>query len=278
MEGHSSLCSPFVLLLVSDGNTVQPPSRGHFGASYFVPCSEAVLFSEVEMYVTPYRSTLLEIWRVSFEERLPLSGGSFIRGSVPLYSVLLMYTVEKNCVSNLSIHLLILLLGYGTTAPVTFYGRLLVIILALIGIPITLAFLKYFGSMFKRLIGWLTIRNCCKENALSVTIELVIFIVIGLVFLIIIPTVILNQIENWSIFESLYYCLVTLTTVGFGDFVPGNITDDSLNDLYRCCVGCWIFIGLAYLFIIIELIQSFMEQMVTTCGKTCCSKNKPAKV
>ncbi len=30
--------------------TVEPPSKGHFGTSHFVPCREVVLFSEVEMY------------------------------------------------------------------------------------------------------------------------------------------------------------------------------------------------------------------------------------
>ena len=28
--------------------TVEPPSKGHFGANHFVPCREVVLFSEVE--------------------------------------------------------------------------------------------------------------------------------------------------------------------------------------------------------------------------------------
>ena len=31
-----------------------------------------------------------------------------------------------------------------------------------------------------------------------------------------------SQWENWSISESAYFTLVTLTTIGFGDYVPGN--------------------------------------------------------
>ncbi len=53
--------------------TVELLSKGHFGASCFVPCREAVLISEVENVLTPYISTLLVIWKVSFVERLSLS-------------------------------------------------------------------------------------------------------------------------------------------------------------------------------------------------------------
>ncbi len=50
--------------------TVEPPSRGHFGTSYFVPCSELSSFRKLNCILTPYKSTLLE---VSFVERLSLS-------------------------------------------------------------------------------------------------------------------------------------------------------------------------------------------------------------
>ena len=32
------------------GTTLEPPNNGHIGGEHFVPCSEAVPFSEVEMY------------------------------------------------------------------------------------------------------------------------------------------------------------------------------------------------------------------------------------
>ena len=41
-------------------STVELPIKGHFGAtcSCFVPCREAVLFSEVESVLSPYKSIL----------------------------------------------------------------------------------------------------------------------------------------------------------------------------------------------------------------------------
>ncbi len=50
---------------------IESPSKGHFGTSYFVPCREAVLFLEVEMYCIAY--ILLGKLEVSLVERLSLS-------------------------------------------------------------------------------------------------------------------------------------------------------------------------------------------------------------
>ena len=79
------------------------------------------------------------------------------------------------------------------------------------------------------------------------------FLVAGLTLFVIIPGVIFSYIQDWTYFESIYFCFVTLTTVGFGDFVPG--IDGSNNGFYRVCVAFWIFIGLAFLSLVISLLQ-----------------------
>lgn len=43
---------------------------------------------------------------------------------------------------------------------------------------------------------------------------------LGLFFFI--PAAIFQAIEDWTYLEAWYYTVVTLTTVGFGDFVPGK--------------------------------------------------------
>lgn len=45
-------------------------------------------------------------------------------------------------------------------------------------------------------------------------------ILISLIFMIIIGTILFHFVENWRWINSLYFCVTTLTTVGYGDFSP----------------------------------------------------------
>ena len=45
-------------------------------------------------------------------------------------------------------------------------------------------------------------------------------ILIWMVILVLIGTTFFSWVENWSILDSLYFSIVTLTTVGYGDFSP----------------------------------------------------------
>ena len=64
-----------------------------------------------------------------------------------------------------------------------------------------------------------------------------------IIFLFLIPAAIFTSIENnWTYLDSLYYCFISLTTVGLGDFIPGDSPDQSLRPLYKACTTCERFI------------------------------------
>ena len=42
----------------------------------------------------------------------------------------------------------------------------------------------------------------------------------GCALLIVIPTVVFTMVEHWSILESVYFALISLSTIGLGDMVP----------------------------------------------------------
>ena len=143
---------------------------------------------------------------------------------------------------------------------------------ALIGIPITLVVLASIGDILNKVVTWLSHPVHKKLNKVKAKVVVTIgFLVGGLLLFVIIPAIIFFIIqEDWTYSDSVYYCFVTLTTVGFGDFVPGLNGSSDLNGLYRVCVGVWIFIGLAFLSLVISLIQELFKKLTKKVRKAKC--------
>lgn len=53
-------------------------------------------------------------------------------------------------------------------------------------------------------------------------------ILLGLVLFVFVPTLVFQKVEKWSLLESAYFVVITLTTVGFGDYVTGTFHTASL--------------------------------------------------
>lgn len=48
------------------------------------------------------------------------------------------------------------------------------------------------------------------------------FLLMGSVLFLIFPPVIFSYVEGWSYGEGFYYAFITLSTIGFGDYVVGE--------------------------------------------------------
>lgn len=52
-------------------------------------------------------------------------------------------------------------------------------------------------------------------------ISAILSILLGCILFIFVPTLVFQKVESWSLLESAYFVVITLTTVGFGDYVAG---------------------------------------------------------
>ncbi|XP_063695486.1 uncharacterized protein LOC134826909 isoform X2 [Culicoides brevitarsis] len=60
--------------------------------------------------------------------------------------------------------------------------------------------------------------------------------------------------ENWSFLDSAYFCFITLTTIGFGDFVPAQgVKEDSEMSIAFCSL--YLLFGIALLAMSFNLVQ-----------------------
>lgn len=167
--------------------------------------------------------------------------------------------------------------GYGTIAPSTAAGQILFMFYAIIGIPLALLFLTQIGKIID---AWVNRALKPVEKRWGATTSRAIgsislFLVV-LIFFILIPAAIYTGTETWNYRESVYFTLVTLTTVGFGDFVPaqsGLPTTNSITGLYKIITTAWLWLGLALVAALISEIQNLLESMGTWChtNASCCA-------
>ena len=108
-------------------------------------------------------------------------------------------------------------------APHTEVGKLTLIAYALFGIPLMFLMLQGFGQHLTVLSSKVNkLKLCSKRPAVNKYLNMVLIILLGVSFLFAGPTVLFMYVEGWTLMEGLYYCFVTLSTIGFGDYITGN--------------------------------------------------------
>ncbi|XP_025767156.1 potassium channel subfamily K member 4 isoform X3 [Oreochromis niloticus] len=157
-------------------------------------------------------------------------------------------------------------IGFGNLSPRTWYGQLFCVCYALVGIPMFGILLAgvgdHMGRVLRRAVAKIEtlflVRMKRKVGPTTVRVtSAVLSILIGCLIFLAVPTVVFQKVEDWSFLESLYFVVITLTTVGFGDYVPvGGIEDDSF---FKLLVLLWIVFGLAYFASILTMIGNWLR-------------------
>uniref|UniRef100_G3PXT0 Potassium channel, subfamily K, member 4a n=1 Tax=Gasterosteus aculeatus TaxID=69293 RepID=G3PXT0_GASAC len=155
-------------------------------------------------------------------------------------------------------------IGFGNLSPLTWYGQLFCVCYALVGIPMFGILLAgvgdHMGTVLRRAVAkmeTLLMKRKVRPTTVRV-ISAILSILIGCLIFLAVPTVVFQEVEDWSFLESFYFVVITLTTVGFGDFVPGA---DAHKDLpaSQPLVWLWIVFGLAYFASILTMIGNWLK-------------------
>ncbi|KAM9798576.1 potassium channel subfamily K member 3a [Neosynchiropus ocellatus] len=113
-------------------------------------------------------------------------------------------------------------IGYGHAAPSTHEGKWFCMLYALLGIPLTLVMFQSVGERINTCVRYLLhrLKKCLGMRRTEVSmVNMVIIGCISCMSTLCLGALAFSHFEGWSFFHAYYYCFITLTTIGFGDYV-----------------------------------------------------------
>ncbi|KAI1898536.1 hypothetical protein AGOR_G00073370 [Albula goreensis] len=147
--------------------------------------------------------------------------------------------------------------GYGSTMPMSDGGKLFLVMYSVVGIPITMLLLS---SITHRLLPYVThgpVRHIqarwgvSQAQAALTHAGLLMALTAGLFFLL--PaTAFCYLVPGWSFLESLYFCYISLSTIGLGDYLPGGTHSLAEWQGLEFAISCYLFLGLMVLLVVME--------------------------
>ncbi|XP_071351472.1 potassium channel subfamily K member 15-like [Trachinotus anak] len=113
-------------------------------------------------------------------------------------------------------------IGYGHVAPRTDAGKAFCMFYALLGIPLTLVMFQSLGERINTFVRYLLRRAKQGLGLQKTEVSMGNMVLVGLLSCmttLCIGAAAFSHFEHWTFFNAYYFCFITLTTIGFGDFV-----------------------------------------------------------
>ncbi|KAM3932686.1 potassium channel subfamily K member 16-like [Leptodactylus fuscus] len=154
-------------------------------------------------------------------------------------------------------------IGYGNLYPSTMAGQVFCVFYALFGIPLNVAFLNQIGKGLNTHL--LALGRCTQEPEGSGVMKMVVmglFLTTGSLLFLVFPPMIFSYVEGWSYGEGFYFAFITLSTIGFGDYVLGTDPNKHYISIYRSLAALWIIFGLAWLAMVFNLVAEMVEKVI----------------
>ncbi|KAK5851035.1 hypothetical protein PBY51_001860 [Eleginops maclovinus] len=150
--------------------------------------------------------------------------------------------------------------GYGHSVPLSDEGKAFCIFYSIFGIPVTLFFLtvvvqRIMVVLTRRPVSYFHRRWAMSKSKLAAIHATCLALIITLLFLIIPAWIFVSLESDWDFLESLYFCFISLTTIGLGDYVPGETHSKEAiphPNLYRLAITIYLLLGLVFVLVVLE--------------------------
>lgn len=148
--------------------------------------------------------------------------------------------------------------GYGSIGALTPAGRAFSVVYALCGIPLTLLMM---GALVERLLlpcKYITEFLETSGRTGAGEKKLYNLLLVGGIFCIcflLIPAAVFDQMEpDWNLLDSLYYCFISLTTIGLGDLVPdGGEMSFNAREWYKVSISFYLLLGICSVLLLLAV-------------------------
>ncbi|XP_076096999.1 potassium channel subfamily K member 1-like [Mytilus galloprovincialis] len=156
-------------------------------------------------------------------------------------------------------------IGYGRVTPLSDEGKGFIIVYTVIGIPLTLIL---FSAIVERLMIptkvflyflFRKLGHLYKVFHIQL-LHLFFVILVLLVFIFLIPAAVYSTLEpTWNYLDAFYYCFISMTTIGLGDYIPGDNPEQELRPLYKVATTCYLVIGLWAMMLLMSVLYDIPE-------------------
>ncbi|KAA0195541.1 hypothetical protein HAZT_HAZT003273 [Hyalella azteca] len=146
--------------------------------------------------------------------------------------------------------------SYGHLSPRTTIGQQFCILYSLFGIPLnTMVFVTLADFYSDYVMTSEDRKGGNGRTTAQVVNRALVYLMPGLLLFLIVPALIMMEVEGWTFLQSFYFAFITLTTIGFGDYVAGRPGYYSYWDfVYKIYLMLWTMFGLAYLIMIVSFL------------------------
>ncbi|XP_072248188.1 potassium channel subfamily K member 6 [Leuresthes tenuis] len=151
---------------------------------------------------------------------------------------------------------LVTTVGYGHTSPLSDAGKAFSIFYALIGVPFTMLVLT---ACVQRLMYPLVLApvNLLQHSGLeprpATFVHFLLLLIVVVLCFFLAPAAVFTVMEvSWTFLDGIYFCFISLCTIGLGDFVPATQPGQKNRALYQVSVMVYLFVGLMMMYLLLR--------------------------